>query len=304
MSGIQRSILVFGATGQQGGSVAYALRQKGWRVRALVRDPSSLRAESLSASGVELIQGDFNDMASIRRAMQSIYGVFSVQPSSPGGSVSDEDEIRFGSAVADVAVEHEIEHFVYSSGGAVGDKPTGMGHFDSKALIEAHIRTLPVTATIIRPVTFMEMLLTPGFGLDEGRFNFFMRPDQAMQVLAVEDVGKYVAAIFADKFKFGGRTLDIAGDAITGRDLAAKFTQMAGSPISYTRFSEELLGHNPFLRKLTELMDNGVLKGNADLDSCRIIVPNLQSFGDWLAGTGLEAFNAALGASGARAYST
>ena len=73
-----------------------------------------------------------------------------------------------------------------------------MGHFDSKARIEAHIRTLPITATIVRPVTFMEMLVLPGFGLDQGQFSFFMQPDQAMQVIAVEEIGKFVAAIFAD----------------------------------------------------------------------------------------------------------
>jgi uncharacterized protein YbjT (DUF2867 family) len=304
MSESKRSILVFGATGQQGGSVAYALRQEGWRVLALVRNPSTSKAESLRASGVELIQGDFNDRESIQRAMQGMYGVFSVQPSSPGGSVSDEDEIRFGNAIADVANENRIEHFVYSSSGAVGDKTTGLGHFDSKALIEAHIRTLPITATIIRPAAFMEMLLMPGFGLDQGRFNFFMTPDQKMQVLAVEDIGKYVAAIFADKPQFGGKTLDIASDAVTGRDLEATFTQMAGFPIRYARFTEEVLEQNLFLRKLTNLIDDGTLQGKADLNSCRAIVPNLQYFEDWLDSTGREAFKAALGASGTWAYNT
>jgi len=304
MSGTKGSILVFGATGQQGGSVACALLKEGWRVRALVRDPASSKAESLQASGVELIQGDFNDRESIRRAMQGMYGVFSVQPSSPGGAVSDEDETRFGRVVADLAVENGIDHFVYSSGGAVGEKPTGMGHFDSKAHIEAHIRTLPITATIIRPACFMEMLVMPGFGLDEGRFNFFMKPDQAMQLVAVEDIGKFVAAIFADKLHFSGKTLDIASDTVTGKDLEATFTQRAGFPISYARFSEEVLEQNPFLRKLAELMDDGTLEGKADLDSCRKIIPDLQRFGDWLAKTGRPAFEAALGKSGTWAYNT
>lgn len=300
----KRSILVFGATGQQGGSVAYALLQKGWRVRALVRHPDASKARSLRAAGVELIQGDFNDLESIRGAMQGMYGVFSVQPSSPGGDVSDTDEIRFGIAIADLTAETKVEHLVYSSGGAVGDKPTGMGHFDSKARIEAHIRGLPIAATIIRPAAFMEMLLMPGFGLNERRFNFFMRPDQAMQVLAVEDIGKYVDAIFSDKPQFVGKTLDIASDVVTGRDLEATFTLMAGFPINYARFSEAVLEQNPFLRRLTDLVEDGTLQGKADLANCREIVPDLKSFRDWLAQTGREAFKAALGASGTWAYTT
>lgn len=304
MSGTKRSILVFGATGQQGGAVACALLKEGWQVRALVRDPASEKAKSLRVSGVELIQGDFNDNESIRMAMQGMYGVFSVQPSSPGGTVSDADEIRIGSVIADLAVEIGVDHLVYSSGGAVSEKPTGMGHFDSKADIEAHIRTLPITATIIRPACFMEMLVMPGFGLDEGRFNFFMKPDQSMQLVAVEDIGKFVAAIFADKLQFGGKTLDIASDTVTGKDLEATFTQMAGIPIRYARFSEEVLEQNPFLRKLSELVDDGTLEGKADLESCRMIVPDLQCFDHWLAKTGRHALQAALGTSGTWAYNT
>src|SRR4051794_15513296 len=95
------SILVFGATGQQGGSVAEALLAAGWKVRALVREPASERAQALRAKGVELFRGDFADVGSMRTAMEGAYGVFSVQPSSPGGTLSDEDEIHFGIAVAD-----------------------------------------------------------------------------------------------------------------------------------------------------------------------------------------------------------
>ena len=198
MTDSKQLILVLGATGQQGGSVAAALLKAGWPVRALVRDPAAPKAVALRQAGAQLVQGDFSDPVSLRAAMRGAYGVFSVQPSSPGGTVSDDDEVRFGSAIADVAVDSGVRHLVYSSGGAVGDTPTGMGHFDSKARIEAHIRALPLTATIIRPVAFMEMLVMPGFGLDQGQFNFFAQPDAPVQLLAVEDIGKFAAAIFAD----------------------------------------------------------------------------------------------------------
>jgi uncharacterized protein YbjT (DUF2867 family) len=301
MSDNKQPILVFGATGQQGGSVASALLGAGWPVRALVRDPASAKSAALHEAGVEIVQGSFADAGSMRRAMAGVHGVFSVQPSSPGGTVSDDEEVRFGVTVADLAVESGVAHLVYSSGGAVGKGPTGMGHFDSKARIEAHIGTLPITATIIRPVAFMEMLLMPGFGLDEGRFNFFVAPDQPMQLLAVADIGKFVAAIFADAARFGGTTLEIASDTVTGRELEALFTQAAGRPIAYARFSDDVLAANPFLAKLTALLDDGRLAGNADIDGLRQMVPDLQSFRSWLAGSG-EAFGAALGTAGAWAY--
>lgn len=297
-------ILIFGATGQQGGSVAVALRAAAWSVRALVRDPSSERAQALHARGVEIVPGNFADPASMRRAMAGVYGVFSVQPSSPGGTVSDEDEERFGVAVADLAVESGVEHLVYSSGSAVGDEPTGMGHFDSKARVEAHIRTLPITATIVRPVTFMEMLVMPGFGLDEGRFTFFAKPEQLMQLLAVEDIGKFVAAIFADPTRFGGETFELASDTVTGHDLETIFTEAAGRPVPYARFPDELLAANPFLGRLTALLDEGPLAGHADLAALREINPEMQSFRSWLLGSGRKAFQQALRTSGSWAYDT
>ena len=302
MSEIKQPILVFGATGQQGGSVTASLLKAGWPVRALVRDTASPHAAALGKAGVELFQGDFDDIDEIRKAMKGAYGVFSVQPSSPGGAVTDAQEVRYGVNIADLAVESGVKHLVYSSGNGVGDTPTGMAHFDTKSRIEAHIRTLPIIATVVRPAAFMEMLMMPGFGLDEGRFNFFPRRDQVMQLLAVEDIGKFVAAIFADPARFDGHTLELASDAVTGADLEARFTEAAGRPIAYSRFSQEVLASNPFLAGLTALVDAGPLAGNADLDALRAINPEMEPFGSWLAGSGRDAFAQALGATGGWDY--
>lgn len=298
----KQPILVFGATGQQGGSVVTALLEAGWPVRAIIRNPASRNGIALREVGVELAQGTFTDLDTIRAMMKDAHGVFSVQPSSPGGTLSDEDEVRYGITVADLAAECGMAHLVYSSGGAVSEKPTGLGHFDSKARIEAHVRTLPVPATIIRPAAFMEMLVMPGFGLDEGRFDWFARPDQAMQLLAVDDIGKFVAAIFADPQRFGGQTLEIASDTVTGRDLEAAFSEAAGRPIAYSRFSDEVLTANPFLGKLTALLDAGPLAGHADLDALHAMNPQMHSLRSWLAGSGRAGFEKALGTTGKWAY--
>jgi len=291
-------ILVFGATGQQGGSVAAALMNAGWAVRAMVRDLRSPQSEALGNAGAELLEGNFDDVASMRTAMRGAYGVFSVQPSSPGGIITDEDEVRYGTVVADLAVEAGAKHLVYTSGSAAGDQPTGVAHYHTKAQIERHIRSLPITSTIVRPATFMELLLMPGFGLDQGGFTFFMQPDKVMQVLAVEDIGKIVAAIFANPKEFSGQTFEIASDVVTGTKLEELFSELAGRHIPYSRFSNEVLEANPFLQKLTALVDDGRLAGNADLASLREINPDQWSFKSWLEGPGRLAFEKALGTGG------
>lgn len=305
MSKINQPVLVFGATGQQGGAVTSALLNDGWRVRALVRNRHADKALALQSAGVELVQGDLKDPQSIRDAMHRVYGVFSVQPSSGQGAmygVSDEDEVRYGIQVADIALESGVQHLVYSSTDAITDTPTGMGHFDSKARIEKHVRALPISSTIVRPAAFMEMLLMPGFGLDQGVFNFFMQPEQAMQLLALADLGHIVAAIFADREHFSGKTFAVASDNVTGKDIETVFSEAAGRQISYSRFDDDVLASNAFLAKLTDLLDTGVLSGTANLDELRNIHPRLQTFRSWLEGNGKSAFIEALGSAGVWGY--
>lgn len=297
-----RTVLVFGATGQQGGSVASALRSRGWRVKALVRDTATDKAEALAARGIEPVRGDLADRPSIEAAMSGVYGVFSVQPSSGQGAaygVTDEAEIRYGKAVADIALASGVRHLVYSSANAAGSTRTGIGHFDTKSEIEAHIRGLDLLSTVIRPSAFMEILTLPGMGLDKGALSFFMRPDQPMQFIAVADIGKIVADVLADPAKFGSRTIEIAGDAVTGAGLAAKLSRAAGRPITYRRFPDSLLEENAFLGSLARLVDQGRLAGNADLAALRDAFPGLLTMDAWLAGAGRPALLAALDADGA-----
>ena len=296
-----RTVLVFGATGQQGGSVADALRSNGWRVKALVRDTNTPKTEALVAQGIELVRGELADRQSLQTAMADTYGVFSVQPSSGQGAaynVTDEDEIRYGKAVADIAVANGVHHLVYSSVNAAGPTLTGMGHFDTKIEIEEYIRGLDILSTVIRPSAFMEILTLPGMGLDKGAFTFFMRPDQPMQFIAVEDIGKIVAGIFAVPAKFGSQTIEIAGDTVTGAELAEKFSRTAERPITYHRFPDSLLEQDAFLGGLARLIDQGRLAGNADIASLREEFPGLLTMDEWLAGAGKPALLAAIQADG------
>lgn len=288
--------LVFGATGQQGGAVTRALRKAGRGVRAFVRDPYSAKAKSLAEDGVSLVVGDLFDRASIDHAMTGIRGVFSVQTSSPSGLVTDEQEVEQGKSVADSAVSNGVAHLVYSSTGAAGKGHTGMGHFDSKSRIEDHIRSLPIATTITRPASFMEIMMLPGMGLNTGIFTYFMQPDQSMQMIALHDLGRINAQILCQPDLHAGRVIELSGQDITGKDLQDAFSRAAGRPIHYQRFSDELLSENDFLKRLTALVDNGVVAGIADIAALEHEFGPMLRLEQWLSGPGKALFENALSA--------
>ena len=293
MTNSKHPILVFGATGRQGGSVAKALLKAGWPVRALVPDSTKAASLQLRNSGVELVQGSFEETKVVRTAMKDAYGVFSVLPA----SLAAEDEVRHGISIADIAAETGVNHFVYSSGASVGNELTGVPRFDAKPRIEAHIRQLDMTTTIIRPMIFMEMLVRPGFGLDEGRLVSLIRPDHSIQLTSVEDIGRFVAAVLADKSRFGGATLKIASDRLTGRELAVILSEAIGRPIAYERFPEDVLAANADLAHMAESLEDGPLAEQVDLELMREINPDLLTFRSWLARSGRRSLDAALSVS-------
>ncbi len=293
MTNSKPPILVFGATGRQGGSVAKALLKAGWAVRALVRDPADAASMALQSAGAELVQGAFETTNVIRSAMKDAHGVFSVLPA----NLTAEDEVHYGASVADIAAETGITHFVYSSGASVGSALTGVPRFDAKPRIEAHVRALGMTMTIIRPMIFMEMLVRPGFGLDEGRLASLIRPDHSIQLTAVDDVGRFVAAVFANKPRFGGATLKIASDRLNGHEIESAISEAAGRPITYERFPEDVLAANADLAHMAKSLERGPLAECVDLRAMREINPELLTFRAWLAGDGRKLLDAALRAS-------
>lgn len=276
--------------------MARALLCSGWQVRAFVRDADSKNAHALKLAGASLAIGDFAHEASLREAMRGADGVYSVQPSSGQGALyglSDDDEIRYGIAVANIAQEAGVKHFVYSSAQVAAGEETGIGHFDSKMTIERHVQSLAMPYTIIRPNTFMEILALPGMGLAEGTVSFLTRPDQCAQFIAVDDIGSIVAKIVDDPARYAGRIIEIAGDAATGDDIAAKFGHVLGKNIVYSRFSDSLLASSAFLTNIVAMADKGRLTGAVDLPAMRREFGPLLTFDDWLEGSGRDAVLAA-----------
>jgi len=226
----QRVVLVSGATGTQGGAVARELAQRGYRVRGLTRNVDSEAARALAAQGIEPVQGDFDDVGSLDRALAGAYGAFSVQQYR---GIGVEAEIRQGKAFAAAAQRAGVRHFVYTS---VAKAPlnTGVPQFDSKLEIEAYIRTLDLPYTIVRPASFMSYLdEAREQALRQGFLSGPLPPNQVRNYIAPRDIGRLVGEIFDAPEAWIGAVIDIAGDAFSYADAAALLSRHLGRPITY-----------------------------------------------------------------------
>ncbi|RJS20823.1 NmrA/HSCARG family protein [Corallococcus sp. H22C18031201] len=289
MSKAGEVIVVLGATGQQGGATVRQLLAEGWKVRALVRHPAREAASALARAGVELVPGNMGDRGSLDAALRGAHGVFSVQPSQGqvAAGVTSADEIRFGKNVADAAKATGIRHLVYTSAGGA-ERGTGASHYESKWEIEQHIARLGLRATVLRPMAFMELFAQPEFGVPEGVLRFLNQPDRGLQLIAVEDIGRFAALAFAQPERFIGEALELAGDRLTGPQMAQAIGSALGRAITYAQVPRELLAGNPDMLKLVDFAnDDG---GKADIAGLRARHAGLLSFDAWLQRTGKALF--------------
>src|SRR3954469_16604652 len=208
----EKTILITGATGKQGGATLRHLAKRGgFKLRALTRKPDGDAAKALSALGAEVVAGDLNDAASLERAVAGAWGVFAVQNTWEAGVEGEEEQ---GKRLAKVARDKGVQHYVYTSVGSA-DRNTGIPHFDNKARIEDTVRSLGFPSTVIlRPVFFMENLPTPML-LQGDKLVTALKPNTKLQMIAVRDVGEYGARAFIDAERLTRREIDIAGDAQT-----------------------------------------------------------------------------------------
>ena len=228
-----KTILVTGATGQQGGAVArHLLKQPNFAVRALTRDSAKPAARGLAESGAEVIRGDLDDPASVSRALEGVYGVFSVQNFMEAGF---DGEIRQGKLIADAAKAAEVQHFVYSSV-VSADRHTGLPHFESKWQIEMHIGESGLSHTILRPAFFMQnwysYMREP---ILNGTLPLPLNPQTPLQQISVDDIGAFAALAFQNPSRWHGRTIELAGDELTMLRVAELLTRTLGRPVKYVQ---------------------------------------------------------------------
>ncbi|MER8483471.1 NmrA/HSCARG family protein [Mesorhizobium sp. M1322] len=226
----KRSVLVTGATGQQGGAVARALLSRGHRVKALTRKPDSDAARQLASAGAELVAGDLGE-ASVVKAAKDVDTMFLMGNSYEAGIA---EETRQGILAADAAKAAGVGHLIYSSV-ANADKNTGIPHFESKYLVEQHVAGLGIPCTISAPVAFMENIVAPWSigALIQGMHAFAMPAKRVLQLVALADIGAFVAALVERRERVFGKRFDFAGSELSGEDQAKILSQAIGHLISY-----------------------------------------------------------------------
>jgi uncharacterized protein YbjT (DUF2867 family) len=228
-----RTILIAGVTGHQGGAVARALQTSGFRLRGLTRKPESEQAVAVARSGVDIVKGDLDDEATLRRALAGAWGVFGVQNTWEAGVEREETQ---GKRLSTLAREAGVEHYVYSSVGSA-HKRTGVPHFDNKWRIEEAVRALAFPShVILRPVFFMENLVAP-YSLQGDTLSSALAPTTKLQMIAVDDIGWFGARAFTHAAALNGRALDIAGDVRTMPEAAALLAAALRRPITFTQTS-------------------------------------------------------------------
>lgn len=226
-----RTVLVTGATGQQGGAVAQALLARGHRVKALTRKPDSDAARQLASAGADVVAGDLGDASSIMKAASGVDAMFLMGNSYEAGT---EEETRQGIIAADAAKAAGVGHLIYSSV-ADADRKTGIPHFESKYLVEEHVAGLGIPYTVSAPVAFMENIVAPWSvgALRQGTHAFAMPPERILQLIALADIGAFVAALVERRDDVFGKRFDIAGDELSGEEQAQILSQAIGRPIAY-----------------------------------------------------------------------
>ena len=197
-----KSIVVTGATGQQGGAVARELLANGYKVKAMTRKPEGENAQTLLKLGAEIVGGDLNDAASIEQAVKGAWGVFAVQNSWEAGV--EQEELQ-GKLFAEVAKMQDVQHFVYTSVGSA-DQETGIPHFDNKWRIE-----------------------------NARKLMMGIKPETVLQMVALDDIGRYGLLAFEKHEELNGRAIDIAGDALTMVEAAKVIGDAAGKEVEFVQ---------------------------------------------------------------------
>lgn len=206
-SEMRASILVTGATGTQGGAVLRALVRNGHDVTALVRDPSTERAQAL---GVEMRRGDMTDPASLEAAFTGIGAVYAV--TTPFGDGADA-EVEQGRNVIESAIAASVPWLILASVASAGR--AAVPHFESKARIEAHLVSSSLRWTIVAPSYFYENVGAPTDSLA-----LALDRSTPLHQIALDNLGDVVAAIVSRQTEHVGQRVELAGDAPTPEAMA------------------------------------------------------------------------------------
>ncbi|KAI4231849.1 MAG: hypothetical protein LQ349_005346 [Xanthoria aureola] len=248
---MSKLLTVFGATGQQGGSILhYLLRRPDvlniYRLRGITRDVSKPAAVALKEAGVEMVQADMDDKASLRAAVAGSNAVFAMTNFWETGSA--EVEVAQGKAMADAAVGAGAELIVWASLPNVtemsGGKLSNVKNYDDKAEVEAYIRTLPIKSAFFMPAMYMQMfthMFKPKPNNDR-ELVFSVTWSGRCPLIDIRDAGKFIVPALLDPDKYNGKRFTAATAFYTPAQMVEGWKKVTGKEIQLGEASDGAWG--------------------------------------------------------------
>ena len=304
----RKIIAVIGATGAQGGGLVRAMmadKSSSFRPRALTRNINSEKAKALAAAGVEVVAADADEPGTVDRAFAGAYGAFCV--TNFWEHFSPERELTQAGNMARAAKTAELEHVIWST---LEDTrkwvpleddrmPTLMGkykvpHFDAKGEADQIFRDLGVPTTFLVTSFYWDNLIYFGSGPKRGADGklaiTFPLDEKKLPAIAVEDIGKCAYGIFKRGREFIGKTVAIAGEHLSGAEMAGALTRALGREVRYNAVAPEAYrGFGfPGAQDLGNMFQfkrdfNDYFRRVRDIKFARALNPELQTFEEWLA---------------------
>lgn len=303
----KKVIAVVGATGAQGGGLVQAIVNdpgSDMKVRALTRNQQSEKAKALTGMGVEVMQADLDDLESLKRAFAGAYGAFCV--TNFWEHLSPEKELKQAAAQAEAAKAAGVRHVIWSTledtrrWVPLSDSrmPTLMGkykvpHFDAKGEADREFSSRGVPTTFLLTSFYWDNLIFFGMGPKKGPDGalVFALPmgNAKLPGIAAEDIGKCALGIFKKDREYVGKTVAIAGELLSGTEMAQAMTEAIKQPVRYQDISPEAYRNLGFpgaddLGNMFQFKRdfNKAFCEPRDPAFARSLNPSLQSFAAWL----------------------
>lgn len=283
------TILVIGGTGAQGGSVARALlNSRKYNVRILTRYPASAKALALKNEGAEIVQGDLEDMNSLREAMKNVYGVFGVT----SYWEHFEKEYHQGKNLVEAVYQTGIKHFVFSTlpnYNKLSEGRFSVPQYDIKALLQNYARRSQLPATFLHASFYYENFLDM-FPLqkdeDDNIWFGFPQGDAKLAMVSVEDIGGIVATMFEHPDLYIGRTVQAVGADETCDTYAAILSDVLEQKVYYKHISRDEYAsyETPNAEEIAntfEVRRLFVAEKLVDMIESYALNPSMQNFRDW-----------------------
>jgi uncharacterized protein YbjT (DUF2867 family) len=307
----KKIIAVLGSTGAQGGGLVRSIltdKTGPFKARAITRDVNSEKAKALAAAGAEVVAADVDDPATLRRAFEGAHGAFCV--TFFWAHFSPEKELSQAASMAEAAKHAGLAHVVWST---LEDTrrfvplqddrmPTLMGkykvpHFDAKGEADAFFTRAGVPTTFLLTSFYWDNFIYFGSGPKRGPDGTLalVMPmgDKKLPGIAAEDIGKCAYGIFKRGREFIGKTVGIAGEHLSGAEMAAGLTRALGEKVTYQDVPPEVYRSFGFpgaddLGNMFQFKRdfNDYFRGARSVDFSRSLNPELQSFDQWLSRNG------------------